>query len=343
MNLIDSHDIYENLGGKTKVTGRVVSINGKPFLAEDRSGWSGEEPHHHHHSDGWLQKIKEAIFADPPIQNQTILQYEIPPTATETFAYTTKEGRQGHFYLDAGRMFDSGRPMSAFDMWNARQQVQNGGILMDGAPLQKNEQLLWGSEAEALQRYMAHAAMSFDDIARAHDILYRDSHTPDAANRLAFKTFMTAPSKPQGLHIIIDSNNHGLFNEEAEEVGDLAMNQIARAISTAMGLAGLSSETGFHRIGGDEFHVFAPSLGDVRNFGSSLRNILEQQKSLTPHLHVSLGAGVGSSPSHAMEALTEAKQQKLKDVARLGGGKIMPPKRLYLFSSLGGNSGALDL
>lgn len=337
-----------------KIIGRTATIKNKPYILEDWWGvLSDKAPYETDHmSPDWRKKMQEAqVFFDPPMP-EPVTGYQVPPNAMEVYEYS-QDGKKGHFYVHDGQIWDSGRPMTAFDMWNAKQAIQNGGILFGGQEaLNKAE----GDESEAirsienhglakdLMQYLKEAQADSSHQSHIYETLFRDSMTPELGNRLAYEQFMQQPK--QGVHLIADANGFGYINEKhGEAQGDESIKHLASQLRHAVNMAGLANSAAAHRIGGDEFHVWVPTLGDAKNVLSAWSNAIQTGHRPQPDYPLSVSVGVAASPRTAFEAMQKAKQQKSQDISRLGGHgheKLQAPRFVYAFSNLGGHYGDLS-
>lgn len=356
MSIAKIHFVYGKLPDSKhhKLVGRIATIANKPHVLEDWWGvLSDKSPHEYGHKNHWQEKLKDAqVLIDPPLEQEQN-GYQLPPDALEVYEYHhPEEKRQGHFYVHQGQVWDSGKPMSAFDMWNMQQNIANGGILLTPKEqsLQKNEdELLKPHQNHGVARniveYLKQSGMPFDQIHQAHEMLFHDAMTPEIGNRLAYEQFMLQPKN--GIHMVIDANGFGHINEAyGFEAGDEAIRALAKSIENALSVSGLHRSAAAHRIGGDEFHVFVPNLGDAKNFLGSLENGLKAAQKPHPEYGLSVSVGLGANPHSAYQAMNEeAKKQKTQDISRLIGSssqKLQAPKAVYAFSNVGNQYGTFE-
>lgn len=141
-----------------------------------------------------------------------------------------------------------------------------------------------------------------------------------------------------GVHVRMDANDFKTINSmHGYATGDSAIKTLGENVRSAVDESIGQSKSKLFRLGGDEFHLWAPDHESAARFVRHLRGKLSSLAPLKGTHNWSMSYGFGHSPQHSDEALNEAK--KAKKAAQHPTGQA----EHYAHSLVPGHEGAIPL
>ena len=135
--------------------------------------------------------------------------------------------------------------------------------------------------------------------------IFKDTMVPTMGNKVAMADFLSRPK--DGIHIRLDGSRFGGINKRAGfETGNEAIKSMFGAVRSALDESVGRKNAKSFRIGGDEAHVFVPTVEHAAMFHRSLKRHLDALP-LVAGQKLAFDMGVGKTPETAEQGLIKAK------------------------------------
>jgi GGDEF domain-containing protein len=140
-------------------------------------------------------------------------------------------------------------------------------------------------------------------------------------NQAAYEDFAESlkGANKGGVHVRMDANDFKSINGmHGYKTGDEAIRTMGETLRSAVDESIGHSKTKLFRLGGDEFHLHAPTHEAAAHFIRTARNKLSALAPLKGTHNWSMSYGIGHDPQSADDAVTEAKKAKATGAHPIG-------------------------
>lgn len=260
-----------------------------------------------------LQELNEGEF--PELLSETLLPpAHGPESRFDYFRIGMPQPQMLEFYDGEGHL--DGHPLSDEELQLIHSNIEQG---LASLSYHKDEPELIAKSEEVLAKVEPHLEEALNGLRVAvkaghvhPDVLktlsghiFKDTMVPSMGNKIAMADFLSRPK--EGVHIRLDGSRFGLINKRAGfETGNEAIKSMFGAVRSALDESVGRKNAKSFRIGGDEAHVFVPTIEHAAMFHRALKRHLDTLP-LVAGQKLAFDMGIGRTPETAEQGLIQAK------------------------------------